>query len=127
MAESVFALFDEYRSRFAAGEWPEAGSYLARAGEAADDLALLIDAYLVRAEPPAAREDARALVDAWAQGDSPLLELRTRQGLARAGVVSFLLERFGFDAGKREKVARYYHELESGFLDAARLDRRLVD
>jgi hypothetical protein len=52
MADDVFTLFDDYAARFARGERPDARAYLARAGEGADELAGLMDAYLARAEPP---------------------------------------------------------------------------
>lgn len=126
MSKAVFQLFDEFRDRWARGEWPDAAEYLERAGGDADELALLIDAFLQRAEPPPPREEALALVEAWAKGESPLLELRARRGLRRDAVVDFVVETFGLDPAKRAKVRRYYHELETGQLDPAGVSGKLV-
>ena len=63
-------------------------------------------------------------MQAWAAGEPPLLALRVRRGLKREQVVDALIERFRLDRGQREKVRRYYHELESGLL---RPSRRLLD
>lgn len=127
MADELFLLFDEYRGRWRGGEWPDVREYLGRAGKDADELALLIDTFLEQADPPPVREEARALVEAWTTGESPLLELRTRQGLSRAAVVDFVVKTFGLDLAKREKVRRYYHELETGRLDPEGLSPKLVD
>lgn len=107
-------LFDEWAARFARGERPDLGAYLARAGDGQEELARLADAWLARVEPPEPDEDAVALAQAWIAGDSPILELRRRQGLKRDQVVEFIIERFGLDTAKRGKVKRYYHEVESG-------------
>ena len=65
------------------------------------------------------------MVAGWLQGDPPLLELRRRRGLRRDVFVDALVRLLGLDPRKREKVARYYHELETGLLDASRVDRRV--
>ena len=120
----VAALFDEYAAAFARGEEPDLREYLARAGEGADELARLVKAFVAtsagrgavggarRADPRVGRED-----------QSPLLEMRTRRGVRRDQVVDAILGRFGIDSAKRQKVAGYYHELESGLLDPLRVDR----
>ena len=120
MADEVMALFEEYAASFARGEQLDLRGYLGRAGDGADELARLIDAFLIRAEPPEPSPEAVAAIEAWL----PLVQVRARRGLKRDQVVDALIERFGLDRGKREKVRRYYHQLETGLL---RPSRRLVD
>ena len=109
-------LFDEYAASFARGERPDLRRYLARAGDRQEELARLVDGWLARVEPPDPDEDAVALAQAWIHGEPPLLELRRRRGLTRDEVVDFLIKTFGLDLKKREKVKRYYHEVETGRL-----------
>ena len=125
MAEDVHALFDDYAARFARGERPDARAYLARAGAGAGELGRLIDGYLARAPAPPPSEDAVALARAWVQGQPPLQELRVRRGLERADVVTRLIELLGLDMAKRDKVAWYYGDLESGLLEPRRVDQRV--
>jgi hypothetical protein len=121
----VSLLFDEWAARFARGEEPDLREYLARAGEGADELAGLVEAFVAVAPAAEPSEERVALTRAWAAGQSPLLELRTRRGVRREAVVEAILSRFGLAAEKRQKVAGYYHELESGLLDPLRVDRRV--
>ena len=126
MAEDVFRLFDEFAARFARGERPDVREYLARARGGADELARLVDRFLAAAPAPEPDDDAVAMLEAWIEGEPPLLELRRRRGLRRAAVVEALVERLGLDRAKREKVAGYYHQLETGLLDPGRVDRRVL-
>jgi hypothetical protein len=119
----VAALFDEYAAAFARGEEPDLREYLARAGDGADELAQLVEAFVAAAPAAEPSEERLALTRAWAEGQSPLLEMRTRRGVRRDQVVDAILGRFGIDIVKREKVASYYHELEAGLLDPLRVDR----
>jgi hypothetical protein len=125
MAEDVFTLFDDYAARFARGEAPDVRAYLSRAGEGAGELSKLVDAFLARASPPEPDEDRVALARAWAEGQPPLLELRTRRGLRRDAVVDALIRLLGLDPAKRARVKRYYHELESGLLEPRGVDQRV--
>jgi hypothetical protein len=125
MAEDVVELLREYAGRFNRGERPDVDEYLARAGDDAEQLAELIDGFLRETVPPEPSEESVRMLAGWLQGDPPLLELRRRRGLKRDAVVDALVKLLGLDAGKREKVARYYHELETGLLDASRVDRRV--
>ena len=118
-------LFDDFAARFARGERPDARAYLARAGESADELGTLIDRFLERVPPPAASDDAITLAQEWVAGHSPLVGLRAARGLRREEVVDHLIAALGLDRAKREKVGGYYHELENGLLDWARVDRRV--
>ena len=123
MPEDVRDLFDEYATRYAGGEQPEAADYLERAGPAADELAGLIDVYLQRAPVPAAPDETVAMMRAWVADEAPLVALRSSRGLKRGQVVDALIDRLGLDRGKRTKVERYYHELENGLLDPKGVDR----
>jgi hypothetical protein len=125
MADEVYTLFDDYAARFARGERPDTRAYLARAGAHADELAALIDRFLEAAPPPAADEDARALAAAWVEGEPPLLALRTQRAVKRDAVVDDLMGGLGLDPAKRKKVERYYHRLETGLLDPARVSGRV--
>ena len=127
MADDVMRLFDDFAARFARGERPDAREYLAQAHDAADELAALIDRFLETVPPPPPDEDALVAVQAWLAGDPPLLELRKRRGVKVDGVVDALVERLGVDRAKREKVKRYYQQLETGLLDPARVSGRVFD
>ena len=119
-------LFEEYVGRFAGGERPDLREYLARAGESREELAQLVDRFLQWAEAPEPDEDAVAITQAWIEGEAPLVALRVRRGLKREAVVAAVMERFSLGVGTREKVARRYHELETGQLDVRRVDPALV-
>jgi hypothetical protein len=125
VADVVLQLFEEYASRFAGGEAPDLREYLARAGEGREELAALVSRFLEWADAPEPGEDAVLIAQAWIEGEAPLLALRVRRGLRREDVVEALVARFAL-ASLREKVARRYHELESGLLDARRADPALL-
>jgi len=127
VAERVEELFGEYASAYARGERPQAREFLARAGGQVDELASLIDAFLARAPAPTPDEHAVDLFDAWQAGESPLLRLRTARGVTREAVVAALVRTLGLDIKKKEKVRRYYYELESGLLEPEGVDRRVWD
>ncbi len=127
MPEDAVALFREFRARWLAGNWPDATDYLERAGGEADDLALMLELFLSRPLPAPAPDEARVYIDALARGESPLLELRRRRGIRREAVEDFLLERFQLDPGRRARLKRRYHELESGLLEPERLSGRLIE
>ncbi|MDP9227132.1 MAG: hypothetical protein M3P18_25455 [Actinomycetota bacterium] len=127
MAERVDELFGEYASAYARGERPQAREFLVRAGGQVDELANLIDAFLARAPAPAPDKQAVELFEAWQAGESPLLWLRTARGLTRDAIVAALVQTLGLDLKKKEKVRRYYHELESGQLEPERVDGRVWD
>jgi hypothetical protein len=123
----VEELFEEFAVAFARGEEPDVGGLLAQAGDGADELARMIDAYLAHAVPSQPAEEQVELMRAWARGQSPLVALRARRGLKRPDVVRELLARLGLPAAAEGKVGRYLHELEAGALDPARVDRRVWD
>jgi hypothetical protein len=127
VAKRVEKLFGEYASAYSRGERPQAREFLVRAGGQANELARLIDSFLVRAPVPTPDEQAVELFEAWQADESPLLRLRTARGVTRDAVVAALVRTLGLDVKKKEKVKRYYHELESGSLDAERVDGRVWD
>ena len=122
-------LFDEFALRYRRGERPDVAEYLAQAaeGQNRDDLAGLIDRFLqaVPARPPS--EEEVVLMRARLGNEPPLLALRVRRKLSRAAVVDAVIARLGLDTAKRDKVARYYHELETGLLDPDPVSPRLWD
>src|SRR3954447_13244263 len=122
MTDAAFTLFDEFAARFARGEAPDVRDYLDRAGGDADELAAMIDAFLMRAEPPAPNDESVDLARALVAGHPPLLELRKRRGIRVDEIVETLVATLGIDTGKRAKVKRYYQELEGGLLDPGGVD-----
>ena len=108
------------------GELLDRDAVAALLGEGREELAELVDAFLLWAEAPEPDEDAVAIAQAWLEGEAPLVALRVRRGVRREDVVDAIVARFGL-AGLREKVARRYHELETGQIDARRADPALLD
>jgi len=121
----VFELFDEYAAAHARGERPDAGEYLERAGSEAEELAALLDAFLAAVPAPEARDEDVTYFQGLVEGESALLAARVARGVKRDTLVDALIRRFDLDRKKRDKVKRYYHELESGLLDVARVDGRV--
>jgi hypothetical protein len=109
-------LFEEYAASFERGDRPDLRAYLERAGEGRDELAGLVDVWLQVAPAPEPDEETVALTAAWIAGEPPLVTLRARRGMRRADIVDRLIERFSLDREKRQKVERYYHEVETGQL-----------
>ena len=131
MSAGVDLLFDEFAASYARGEHPDAREYLERAGEARDELAHLLDGFLAAApvQPPGGETLALfASLVPEAAGEAtqpPLLAERVRRGWRRDEIVDWIRERFGIAEEKREKVARYWHELETGLLPASGISERL--
>lgn len=117
MADDVQSLFAEYAAAYASGEQPKVREYLARAGRGADELGLLLDAFLLAAPRPAPNADVAALVAAWVEGEPPLVHLRASRGVRVNDVVDAIVEDAGVPPAKRAKVKRYYQRLEQGSLD----------
>ena len=125
MAEDAVDLLEEFARSYAAGERPDVGRYLERAGPAAARLAPLLEDVLTSAPAPDPPEELVAQMAAWIEGDTPLLALRTRRGLTREAVVQRLCSALGLAPAQAGKVSRYYHRLEGGDLDTRRVDRRV--
>jgi hypothetical protein len=127
MAEDVVTLFEEYAARVARGEEPDARDYLDRAGAGEPKLAALIEEYLLTLPVLEPSDEQVAALEAWLEGEGPLLGVRRHRGLKRADVVGRLVELLGIERRQAGKVGEYYHELESGLLDTARVDRKVFD
>jgi hypothetical protein len=119
--KAVDELFAEYAAAYSSGERPRAADYLARAGEDADELAVMIDR-LLRTAPrrPSTERDAARLASLLRE--PPILELRVRLGLRRGEVVDRLLVALGLSPKLRPRLRDAYHELETAQLDPARVD-----
>ena len=136
----VERLLREFQRDFEAGGDTRPSDVLARV-EGADrrELEALIDAYLARApRRPFDREafatsPARDLVDDLAGAleaeagtwKAVLPRLRDAAQLRRSELVHRLADGLGV-AGREEKVARYYHEMEQGRLDPAGVSHRVL-
>lgn len=122
---SVESLFDEFAVAYRRGDRPDVGAYLARATEGAerDGLADLIDRFLQATPAREPSEEELVLMQSRLDAEPPLLTLRKRRGLTRAAVVDTLVRVLGLEPAKRDKVGRYYHELETGLLDPEPVDR----
>lgn len=132
MSAGIELLFDEFAARHARGEHPDAREYLERAGERRDELARLLDGFLAAApvQPPGEETLAlfASLLAESLPGETatpPLLAERVRRGWRRDEIVDWIRERFGIGEEKQEKVARYWHELETGLLPVSGVSARL--
>jgi hypothetical protein len=119
----VDRLFDELAAAYVRGERPDLPAYLARAGDDADELARLVDAFLRTVPPPEPSEDDVAVMRARLEGEPGLLALRKRHGRKVDEVVDDLAVRLDVDDHSRLK--RYYQRLEGGLLDPHRIDERV--
>ncbi len=137
----VEELFKEYVAEHRAGGEADPSAYLERVeGLDRDELATLIDAYLVRS--PGRSWDPEAFEGSAAQGLVPGLErsiggeagawpvllprLRERARIRRAELVEQLAAALGV-GGQTEKVAGYYHEMEQGSLDSSGVSTRVLE
>lgn len=127
MNDLVFELFDEFAVRHARGEYPDPVEYLDRAGKNAHDLAKMLDLLLQWAPALAAEPAAVTMMEAWLAGEPPLLTLRVEKGLRVDDLVDELAEQLQVEVAKRSKLRRYVQRLESGLLDAGRVNRRVFD
>ena len=128
MSVSVELLFDEFAASYARGEHPDAREYLELAGDRRDELARLLDGFLAAAPTKPPGEETLTLFESLLLEDAgtpPLLAERVRRGWRRDEIVEWIRERFGIAEDKREKIARYWHELETGLLPASRISEPL--
>lgn len=136
----VERLLREFQRDFEAGGELRPSEVLARVeGTDRQELEVLIDAYLARAprrpfDPEAfAASPARSLVDDLADAleegagtwRAVLPRLRDAAQLKRSELVRRLAAGLGV-AGREEKVARYYHEMEQGLLEPSGVSDRVL-
>ena len=117
----VERLFDEYAAAFTRGERPDVRMYLDLAGGGREELGLLIDAFLQAAPAPPPSDEALRMVGARLVVCAARGGVRRPRPARREEVVDELLRTQGWPESQREKVKTYYHQLESGLLDARRV------
>jgi hypothetical protein len=125
VAEDVRALFVDYATAYVRGEQPHARDYLARAGDGADELGRLLEAFVGTAPRPQADADTVALVSAWAEHEPPLIHLRASRGVRVDEVVDAIVEETGLATADAPKVKSYYQRLEQGRLEASGVSERV--
>jgi len=122
--EPAELLFEEFAVRSARGEHPDVRDYLERAGDDRDELAALLDGYVAATPAQAPSAETLATFAELLPGDAetpPMLAARVRLGLPRTQVVRTLMEWLAIPREEEDRVARYYHELETGLLDPKRV------
>jgi hypothetical protein len=125
MTADVQALLDELARRHARGEPLDVEGALARAGDRADELAPLIEAFLARAPRRAPSPGALAYVRSL--DEPPMLRARVRKALKVDDVVDAIVAECELDPAARPKVRRYYQQLEGGILDPTRVAASVWD
>ena len=139
---TVDELFDRYRAAYRAGEQADPRSFLAQLPEAdRPELEALIVGFLVTAEgrpfdadrfarnrESPLRAGVRAAIEAeaaetWA---TLLPHARDEAKVTRANLVARLAAALGVSA-KQDKVAAYYHQMETGRLPARGVSDRVLD
>ncbi len=124
----IDALAEEFRRAYAAGEHPDAAAFLDRADEAErEELGRRIRLVLADEPPPDPAPETLLMVQAMLRGEPPLLELRTAKGMTRDQVVTDLREELGLQPDDEQRVAVYYHELETGQLPLAGIRDRVFE
>ena len=125
MNADVETLLDELARRHARGEPLDVEGTLARAGDRADELAPLIEAFLARAPrrgpTPAALAFVRSL------DDPPMIRARVAKRLKVDDVVDAIVAGCGIPPEGRAKARRYYQQLEGGILDPSRVATSVWD
>jgi hypothetical protein len=115
MMVGLDTLLDELARRHARGEPLDVEGTLARAGDRADELAPLIEAFLARA--PRREPSAESLAFVRSLDEPPLLRARVAKSLKVDDVVDVIVADCELDPEARPKVRRYYQQLEGGMLD----------
>jgi len=118
-------LLDEFVGRWARDEPLAVDELLVRAGPQSDELAVLIDRFLERAPRREPTPDALAFVRSL--DDPPLLRARQARGLKLDDLAAALVETLGLGEKAREKVRRYYQELELGQLEPGGVATKVWD
>ena len=117
MSVELATLLDELARRHARGEPLDVEGLLAQAGDRSDELAPMIETFLVRA--PRRIASAQTLAYVRALDDPPILRARVAKALRVDDVVDAIMTACRLQPGSRAKVRRYYQQLEGGVLDPA--------
>jgi hypothetical protein len=125
VAEDVRDLFTEYADAYVRGDEPQARDFLARAGDDADELGRMLEAFLAAAPRQSPGPDALAIVGAWAEREPPLVHVRASRGVRVDEVVDAIVQDVGVATEKRPKVKSYYQRLEQGLLDPSGVSERV--
>jgi hypothetical protein len=133
----VDELFEEYRAAFRSRQGSDPKPYLDQlTGTDRRELEALIDGFLARGARPRYTPEAFAAVrtsplaqrvqaslsEAWPE---LLPRARDEAGILRSDLVTRLAEALGV-APKRDKVERYYHQMEKGLLDPSGVSDRVL-
>lgn len=119
MTVELETLLDELARRYARGEPLDVEGMLRQAGDRADELAPLIEAFLARA--PRRAPSAQALSYVRSLDEPPMVRARVAKALRVDDVVDAIVTACGIRADARQKVRRYYQQLEGGVLDPSRV------
>jgi hypothetical protein len=125
MMVDLETLLDELALRHARGEPLDVEGTLRRAGDRADELAPLIEAFLARA--PRREPTPRALAFVRSLDDPPMVRARVAKALKVDDVVDAIVTECELDPESRPKVRRYYQQLEGGILDPFRVAATVWD
>ena len=130
-------LFEEYRAAFETRQARDPTPFLEQlAGTDRRELEALIDAYLARGARPRYSAEAFAAVQASSLAQRVQASLseawpellpraRNEAGILRSDLVTRLAEALGVTP-KRDKVERYYHQMEKGLLDPSGVSDRVL-
>jgi hypothetical protein len=125
MSPELETLLDELARRHARGEPLDVEGTLRRAGDGADELAPLIEAFLARAPrrglTPASLRFVQSL------DDPPMLRARVAKALKGDDVVDAIVTECELAPEARPRVRRYYQQLEGGILDPTRVSASVWD
>jgi hypothetical protein len=115
MRPTTETLLEELANRWAHGKPLAVDELLARAGPQADELADLIDRFLLRA--PRREPTPEALAYVRSLDEPSLLRARQEKRLKLDDLTDLLVEKLGLPTFARAKVRRHYQDLELGKLD----------
>ena len=134
---TVDELFERYKAAFAAGEGNDPSPYLDQVGGGdRRELEALIDGFLARGARPSFSAEAFAAAQATPLAQRVMASLnetwpellpaaRDRAGILRSELVTRLAEALGVGP-RRDKVERYYHQMEKGLLEPAGVSERVL-
>ncbi len=125
MSTELDTLLDELARRHARGEPLDVEGTLRRAGDRADELAPLIEAFLARAPRRDPSEDALRFVRSL--DEPPMLRARVAKALRVDDVVDAIVAACKIRPEGRSKARRYYQQLEGGVLDPSRVAASVWD